>query len=440
MEGARVSVRDVRGGVTVSRRVESDTAEGDVRVLMPLPLVAESELPEAAWPVEVRVGEHGSFERVEVARATQAQGGQFRVAVVGDDASATVALAGFSQLPVATATVPASEALSGPPLVFAGFDAVLIPEAVAAEMDEERVLAITTAGVRVIVSGNVPHVLGRLGWKRVGEKGSLWIFPEVALPTVPVLEPGLESSRVLQVEASPSGTVLVTLAMVPLGAVGVVVLARGLFRPPWGVVVGCLLGLMGLTVGAIFLLRSDAPPEQRVVAWRSFSGDSANKGKRQLSERERVCVETTLFARTFYAAADEGTVLVPVSPNARSYFGTDVSLKLSGENGSAGMTCSTRLPARGGWAYLERSASLAFPETGEQWLIDGGYVEAAREGGRELLTTFADRAATAAIRNSLLAWYDLRFEASHHYVLRSSLKNSEEMEVSDLGAGSVASP
>jgi hypothetical protein len=442
--GARVSVRDARGGVTVSRDVEAG-AGGEV--LIALPYVAGSELAEGVWPIEVRVGGSGPFERVEVIRAMPAESGRYRVAVVRDAAGGEPALRGLSALPVVTASVSAAEVTAGPPLVFAGFDAVAMPDTVAARVEESRLLALIAAGARVVVIGERPKTLGQFAWQSVGAGGKMWVVPALAFPALSVIEPALASSRVLQVEASANGAVRGTVALVPLGAIVLVLVARGLFRRPWSALLACAVVLMALTGAWIRLVQKNSPEKQLAVGWSLRAGTPAERegGARVLTERETVHSEAALFAHSLNVAAEEGTLLLPVAPDARTYFAWQDAQLILNVDGAATprMAMEARIPARHAWAYLERSASLTFAEQSAGWAIEDGYVNSLESPGeKQLLTAFASAPGEdrRAMRNSLLAWYDLRFDAAHRYVLHRSDNSAADIVVDDLGVSASGTP
>ena len=429
--GARLSVRDARGGLMVSRNV--DGGEGDV--LMPLPFVAESELPDGVWPVEIGVGD--DFEKVSVTRPGRTRNDRFRVALVGD--ASVEAAQGLSGLPLATVKISATDLVSGPPLAFAGFDAVVIPEAVAVRVEEQRILTLAATGVKIIVAGERPANFERLAWQAVGT-GKAWIFPASSLPALPVIEPALASSRVLQVEATANGTVRAVVALVPVAALILIVLMRGMIRGRWSVLLGCVAGFAVLTGGTLFLLRENAPGEERRAGWSIRTPMPMDSGKRVLTERETLRCDAVLFDHSLHASVEEGSLLLPIAPDAGTYFGwREAILTLNADGGA--MVVDAPIRARRAAAYLERSASLTYPEEGTGWPVDGGYVETPQ--GRQLLTAFAARGEERGgqtIRNSLLAWYDLRFDVSRRYVLRPSTTQTAEIIIDDLGVADRNTP
>jgi hypothetical protein len=428
--GARVFVRDARGGLTVSRNVDASGGGGVVWV--PLPMVAQSELPDGVWPIQVQIGDGDStWERVMVGRPARMQSDRFRVAIAGDASMDAAALPGLSALPLATTAVSGSEVLAGPPLVFAAFDAVAVPAAVANQLDERRVLALVATGTKIVVIGDRPATLQRLSWQPLGT-GKAWVFPSMSLAALPVIEPSLASSRALQVEVTAPGAVRATVALVPAAGVAVVLLLGGVLRNRWAMLLVSIMALAGLGGVIIVLLQADGPNTERRVGWSIRTTVRGDMTKRVCTEHEVLRLNVALFARPLHASVDDSRLLLPIAPDARTYFGwKGARLVLSGTDGSEEL--DARIPGRRGWAYLERSASLTYPEPGAGVSIEGGYVIGG--DGRQLLTTFAetDGEARRAMRHSLLAWYDLRFDASHRYLLHSSSTAPAEIVVDDLG-------
>ena len=110
--GTAVAVQDARGGLTVSRPTSSGAADpvtGDLRIQIPLPYLADAELPAALWPVDLTIQSPTGAQRLRIdvsrpATVSIAPGGRasFRVIVPLESGGDLMVPQPLSPLPIVT--------------------------------------------------------------------------------------------------------------------------------------------------------------------------------------------------------------------------------------------------------------------------------------------------------------------------------------------------
>lgn len=420
-----VTVQDARGGPVIAR--SPLTAPGE-EVLMPLPLLAPSELPSGRWPVRVTVergGERGEtieqaevvVSRVEGAGGNSGMGGErvgagedwtFRVLVPqGQRESGVQGGEGdqpvWSRLtgkPVVLVPVPLEELLGGSPLLFAAYDAVLITPVLRRELGEARAVMLMNAGVRLVASGESPGSggsgLSRLVWDRVWPAGTetshgavgsgnghtppttaTWVSPADAARRPVVVEPGLAQLSPRPLRAPPALRGVVLLA--GPAAVVLVLLSRGVFRRRGAVLVAVVLSLSllggGLILAARRLAWGEPEADQNIVGWEVVQAPPAASGRAGAAWvlREVMTTVRPLFSRKM-EVLEEG-LCFPVAPSPHAYFAlrdTRISLEDVHRMGGGGRTRLTlRIPQRQHVTWLSRSLALGLAATPAQARTSG---------------------------------------------------------------------
>jgi hypothetical protein len=224
------------------------------------------------------------------------------------------------------------------------------------------------------------------------------------------------------------------IVLVPLAALVVLLLARGLFRR--GALMLAVTGaaMVALLAGALRLLQTDAAPIVRSAHWIDGGGG--------LRVDESLTATASFFRMTLRQHADPGQVLAPLWPSAEDFFAEACTLDLDQATdtqvptpaGSRGSLLTVSIPPRQGVVVLSRggqsavgfraAADMQHPNdtTPAWWIVAGHMVNAAGPppgerdalAGPALSEWFADQSpATADLR----AWYELRFDAHRRYLL-----------------------
>lgn|GEM_PF-3760989 len=422
--GADVGVRDARGGIMITRRVEAGAAR---RVLLPLALVGEADLPAGKWPLHVHVTVTGeTAPRIYPVAATR------EPAIVTDGkrvltvaaARETTALQTLStdQLSGRTIVVDDADVRSTPPLCFAGLDAVYLAPGSLAELTETRAHSFRAAGLILLADGPLAPNMGSLAWDRIGAS-DLWVWPADAVARrprpVPVLERTID--RVTTTIIGPTPELIRKALWVAPAALVLALLARifiGRGRP---VLLATMLAvtLSAVAAGAVMLLRQEAELSVERLAWSERRADDL------FAETETYAGHASLFATSTTLrtpASQAATPPLPVTQWPRQWFGLEATLRL--DDLAVGSTdrahvLELSVPARRVKQIFTRqyTAATRTPATSPQarWLI-GGYVHDSPTptGNGTIFTAWARNEPNAA---ALLAWYELRFDAEKTYML-----------------------
>jgi len=358
--------------------------------------------------------------------------------------------------PVEFVELPREEIESGPALLFAGVDAVLLPTDAQTSISEARILALINAGVRIVMParGDRPPTVGRLVWDHLdGQEGvaletvpgvsvwnrgtSAWVTPAKPLHRPAVIEPGLAAIH-RDALAPPRRLVGIALGLGPI-ALAFVLIARGLFRRPLAVCAAAALSLIALAAGAVAYGGSIDTLDVQHAKWQEIAArDRAAVGG--IAANETLEAVRTFLASSMSERASENAWVLPAAASARAYFSIQ-ALRLSCDGGS---TLQCRLPPRGAVVFQGRSTEStglvpAMPDSATSlaafiksvdadpdrcWWIRGGHVSDAAQ-----VPTASDKDPTvlqwaanqrSGISLPLRNWYELRFDGTHRYLMTTT--------------------
>ena len=327
------------------------------------------------------------------------------------------------------------EILSGPVLLFASCDAILLSRQLKEKLTQERAVALMNSGVQLVSAERIVEKtsLARLPWKPIAaDSFDGWIAPASPLPRPQFLDPHLSDAHVLQVRARATPRTNMMIILVPLASLVVLMLARGLFRRLAVIFLGAAVALTGLSFVAIATIRAAGPPATLAVAWSTRLPEDASNSPGLLTVARSYTACSPLFSHTVRASADPSAMLFPEAATPRQYFSLDdarLSLDVISPNGlDRESTLEIPLPPRGFILYSSSSASLvpavlpfAMDPAHGVW-IEGGQVLAgpptapSAVENQVILTQWA--AEHPGLKDSLLAWYNLGMNASHRYFLQ----------------------
>ncbi|MCL2640615.1 MAG: hypothetical protein FWD53_07215, partial [Phycisphaerales bacterium] len=154
-----IEIRDARGGLAVSRPISAATRmpDGKLQLLIPLPYLAETDLPAGRWPIDVHaptpIDVVRPAPRSPISTLTPAEqwpkqewnlapasASSLRIIVPANtNYSIPTHLYG---LPFTSTAVPDHEILSGPVLLFASTDMLLLSPELASKMSQDRAAAL----------------------------------------------------------------------------------------------------------------------------------------------------------------------------------------------------------------------------------------------------------------------------------------------------------
>jgi hypothetical protein len=455
---ADVGVQDARGGPEIIRRVPGNTG----RTWLPLPLVAPSNLsasPAGTWSLVVTLRSSDRLieqQRVELALGrggSEAQG--LRLA-------ASAPVPGFAGVCV---VFPDQEILSAPPLVFAGFDLVLLSPDVQSRITRERALQLLAAGVRLAAPvdgasgppgsarGGGAEGLGRFLWDQsvLGGGRALWITSGLPVPPPAVIEPGLgRLPETAGRQRLPRGIANALLLTGPLTML-LLVLKRGLFHRRRAVLAASTLSVAALTCGMILYLHAHALRQETLAHWRQAAASPGQPAAGILLE-ERLERCTAWFRATADVNAEAPGWLFPVAATVDQYWSLrGMQLRLDDRPRLTGT-----LPARSTLWWESRTADLlgvlpAFPTTAAErtrlwealpvspadaWWLLGGYVKPAANPDvpGTLFSSWVNSnpwaAGSPAGVSQGLPWYEMRFQPGHRYLL---WRRENTLHVLDFG-------
>jgi hypothetical protein len=429
-----IAVQDARGGPEFVRRVPGNGG----KTWLPMPLESPAQLGGPGggkWALGVSLRANG--RTVEQAHV------DIPLNAVENPPPRVVSSVSKSPGNVPGVQLPMAEILTAPALLFAACDIVCFTPDMQSEMSETRALEILSVGARLAVadataagpppSGN----FSRLLWRRTELPGigPCWVTAGPPLARPALVESGLAAIRE-DAFAKPSANVSRALILVTPAAMALLLIAAGLFRSRRAVLLGSFLFMTVLSAVIILYLRGNSVRQSALAEWRQAGGG----GEVQMEER-LTAVEAT-FSAGFERAAEDMETLLPVAGTREEYWSLrswqvhlDGRMRLTGRLAPRRAIClETRKLRLGGIlpafpqtaadrARLWRTLNLDGREVG--WLI-GGYVksgEAPDESGVVLsawLTAnpgFEGSAKRNGAGSPTMAWYHLRFQAAHRYLL-----------------------
>ncbi|HVX86639.1 MAG TPA: hypothetical protein VH253_17790 [Phycisphaerae bacterium] len=444
--GASITLQDARGGLAVTRLAPAAHA-GDA-LLLPLPAVATGALSDR-WPLRLTIAGRAPVT-IAVPLPPAGTAPAFRVAVPRDVETLRGPIA-----PPGTRLelihLSDEEYLSASPLLFAGVDAVFLPRRMTENFPEERAAALAGAGPRLIAPEDEEVGLGSLrhmAWTRMlGADGNpvadlLWRFPAgdphslaaALAPRLAPIDPGLDHVPGLLAPPTAGVRTRRVIILVPLAALVLLLLARGLFRRGALMLAVTAVAMLGLLAGALRLLQTDAAPQVRRAHWIDGGGG--------LRVDESLAATAAFFSNDLHQRAEPGQILTPVWPAAEDYFAESCTLDIDLPTdtqaptpaGSRAALLAVRIPPRQGVATMSRwsqsapgfraAPDMQHPNdtTPAWWIVAGHLVDAAGPpprapdalAGPALSQWFADQGPAAA---DLRAWYELRFDARQRYLL-----------------------
>jgi hypothetical protein len=457
-EGGRITVQDGRGGMVVSRSLDAGIVEGQTgaaRIFLPLPLLAPADFGRGAWPIEVTVRSAAGGvvqERVQVAQPASIASSFRIVRAVGGEGRnlpSPEALPWERVIPTAPVFIALTEdeILAGPPLLFATCDGLLLSESLANRLSTERIAALLNAGVRLIsvrdpaAPRNSSAVTG-LNWEAISEpnRPALWITRSVSVAKPQVLEPNLAAARTLRLAATPTWATILIVMLIPVGALIVLLLARGLFRRRALVFLAVVIGMVLLTWAALAYLHSSTQPLTQTLSWTTTHNNAGSA----IAVTENFHTTTALFGQQLRASAEQDMLLFPVAANPHAYFVLREATLFLDALSDDGLRRVSRLQMplapRDAIAYATRSAAIVPPAvTGNRGVtIEAGYVtilDAAPRSEPILFTQWVNRHPDS--RNALLAWYELRFQPNRRYFL-APVTGAAPLAFTDFGTPATA--
>lgn len=422
--GADVGLRDARGGLMIMRRAEAGAAR---RVLLPLALVGEADLPAGKWPVQVHVAVTGeTAPRIYLVEATREPAvvtdGKRVLTVAAARETAALQTLSTDQLSGRAVVVDDADVRNAPALCFAGLDAVYLSPSALAELTEARAHSFRAGGLMLLADGPLAPNIGSLAWGRIGSS-DLWVWPADALTRRPRAVPVLERTidRVTTTITGPAPALIQKALWVAPAALVLALLVRifvGRGRP---VLLATMLTvtLAAIASGAVVLLRQEAELTVERLSW------SERRADEPFAETETYAGHASLFATTTTLRTPAGqaaTPPLPVTQWPRQWFGLEATLRL--DDLAVGSTerahvLDLTVPARRVKQIFTRqyTAATRTHATNPQarWLI-GGYVHDSPTptGSGTIFTAWARTEPNVA---ALLAWYELRFDASKTYLI-----------------------
>jgi hypothetical protein len=424
-----ITAQDTRGGPQFVRRVPGNSG----RTWLPLPLEAPAQLTGPVggkWYVKVTLRAKGRI--LEETRS------EFALPIGAHALPHIISAVPLSTGEATCTQLPPQEIIGGPALLFAAFDIIYLTPELQSQISESRALEMLSVGARLVVANAgtagppASASLSRLLWQRIKLPGigAAWVTAAPPLPRPAVVESGLAALPQVVAHPLPAQIIWGVVGVVPGGMV-LLVIAVGLFLRRRRAALLAALGLVVVLSGGVILyLRGQSLQGSTVAEW----------GENGLEERvERV---ESLFGATLNRWGNADETVLPVAETASGYWklGT-IEVYLGGE-----MRLIGSMPARSG-VYLEtRTARLggvlpAYPRTAEDrarlwqalhldpkeahWLIEG-YVKPTDqpEDPGELLSTWAAAnpgPSGSGVREAggmpTMAWYNLRFQAAHRYVV-----------------------
>jgi hypothetical protein len=444
----QVRVRDARRGTSIACVLSDRREEAEVAVLLPVPLVAASELPVGKWPLDVSLfdGNH-EVSTSRLSADLPAAEPQFRLLVPRNGVGGPVmaALDGLSTLPLTAVEVDDELIEHGDPLLFCTADAVLLTPVLAQQISEERAASLMGAGVRLVTAADTAPAgnLGGFVWQRIAgptDSPVLWQCPATRLMTPGVVEPGL--SRLSAWRNSPAVPVSLRISISAFGVFFVVtlVLMRGLFRRTismFASVAACFVVMTGLM---IYWVRAHTAIDFDQATWLVQRAD-ADHSTGALATADTIQTGWSLLHQAMEVRAERGALVMPVFPSNREYFDHSCRLTLgsSGADVSQPTTLFVDAAAQGRIAFFMRSTASggvlpAYPLSDSQrqqleeslgvslssgWWIRNGYVLPAgraaveRPDNGQLVNQWA--VAHGTIAAAAEAWYEMQFDASHRY-------------------------
>lgn len=438
---ATISLQDARGGLTVARAASDafmDPGTGQSTIIIALPYLAETELPANKWPLVCTIS--GAKPALREVRRPAPAADRSTLRVIRPAKAADMRVPqGLSTLPTIVTAMPDEEILTGPLLLFASADMVLLSGDLAGKLSEERAADLMAAGVQLVIAENseeaVPmkSALARFAWSRVSASSFAgWITPARPLSRPQVLEAYLGDAPALNPRVVPSPALKRSLVITPLACVVLLILAWGLFRHPATILAACAVAFLGAAVIFVAYARGVSPPMTSAVMWKASSSDldgpTGGAGSGALVLTESFTALQPLFTYQALATRDQGTLLYPVFSSSRQYFAMKearLDLLDSTENRlDAGSHFEVTLKPRTQLVFASRSASLEAAFTRQAltaangWWLSEGYVYADADARRNgvLITEWVN--AHPPIAASLLTWFNLRrFTPDHRYVI-----------------------
>lgn len=449
-----VSVQDARGGPAVSRRDAAGGGAGAQQTLIvPLPLVDAASLAGDLWPVDATVRDDAG-KVCEQARITLQLGPagappMLRVAISDTSRSASQAQipwSAISPLGVEWEEVPAQDLLMGPALEFASCDVLVIPAELLGQFSEARLAALTAAGVRLAFPGNAApqHLPAWLTLQKIGNaENAAWISP-AALRHPAVLEPGLSDLIDWQKPATAqTHDRRITYWLGPAAVLVAVLVFELIRRPCLGAGIW-IFALAGLSIGAIMYARSTAGESAHFAQWLGTPAHASDSAMEPAGPAllESLHALSPLYSRQAQIAAEDGQLLYPVAASVRDYWrlrpltlqpggGSDPSPKLRG-----------LLAARSVLFYECRSvvppAVISAASPGTFWVVEGqvshGQVPpASAPAGATSFSAWIEAQAPPE-RTVPAAWYALRFDVAHRYLLAPGNGPDEPLRIMDAAA------
>jgi hypothetical protein len=436
-----VSVQDARGGPEIVRRVPGNSG----RAWLPLPVVAPSDFAGpggGTWPVVVTLRASNSVIAQTRVPLTLARSGNQDSAL---RLASTAPVPGFNGVCVILSD---QDILAAPALVFAGCDLLLLTPDLQTRLTHERALELVSVGMRLAApfddaSGPPVSTGGGLTsflWESASLGGrTLWTTAAGPVPRPAVIEPALghvAGSAPLQFVPPAVATSLLLTA--PL-AILLLTLMRGLFHTRRNVLAGSAAAMFALTFGVVLFLHSRSLQQATLAQWRQVAA-SPHESVQGLLLQEQINRCAALFRTTVDVTHEGPGPMFPVAETVDQYWALrGVQLRLDAASRLGGT-----LPARRTLFWETRASRLlgripAYPRTlpdqarlwqalrltpaGAQWLIDG-YVKPAEspDAPGVLLASWAAANSSAAggkhhDGKDTMAWYDMRAEPGHRYLL-----------------------
>jgi len=421
-----VSVQDVRGGPSVSRRVLPG-ASGSIDALLTLPLLDDATLGDR-WHVRVTLRGAGSSpiqQEIAIPLPRDHVTRQAFLLVTGEGARTKMQEEGpwssiVRDAEQEWAELPEREILDAPALVFGGVDGVVIPESLRARLSAARAKVLIAAGARIIFPGSPPAGLGEIAWEMVRDAPGRTAWISVPVTRRPdMLEPGLaDLVDWRKPVVAQAADVRITYWLGPAALV-VAVLCYELFRRRGTVLLAWLIALAALSLGAIAYVGATASEVLHVAAWNQSA--TADGKPPATALHESLHIASPLLARRIDAMARDDEILYPVAASTREYWNWR-GLTLELPDSEAPMRLTGMLPARSLLAWETRSfTAFTHPEPAN--VLSGGYV--APTGNFQIppdatTGTIFNAWASAqppAVRDDWNAWYALRFSAARGYFL-----------------------
>jgi len=452
---ATISVQDARGGLTISRPTTSATitSTGKAQLLIPLPYLAETDLPSAKWPVHVLLqsaNQRWTSGFINVARpvprspmstlvpAQQWPKQEWNLAPPSASTLRIMVPANsdlrippyLAWRPITSTAIPDQEILSGPILLFASTDMLLLSPDLASKISQDRAAALMSTGLKLIIADNAARPvpagspLSRFPWVRLvpNPDSAAWITPpptQSPLPRLQVLEPHLlDTTLILQPAASKRITII--LYSLPFVAILILLLARGLFRRPAILLPVLALTFAALSLFAFFFIPTASPPTTAHAVWSTTSLPADQSSSLVLSES--FTATASLFNYTLNTTAEQTAALFPVFATPREFFLQDARLTLDVPAPNTLDRLSrleASLPPRSCLICTTRTATLARlqPSSIHTLSLAEGYISQDSTQTKTLLTQWA--AAHLDLAPALLTAFNLgRLPIDRTYLLQ----------------------